>query len=231
MGIRFYDEAIVNKINKWIVDPNLVILKPNEVTRLWQVRADQKNDQPLTLPLIAISRDPNLTMDISTKRNLTFDGLKVGTNEKQSVQLSAIPIAITYQIDIYTQRYEEGDEYLRNFIFNFVNHPKMKILIPYNGSNIEHVCYIRLNNTATDNSDVSEKLFADQFTRWSLQIEIHDAYLFSVPVKENAQLAGVTLELNDPVLDKSKDKKIAEVVWDSDIIEKDLTSEGHEKEF
>lgn len=231
MGIRFYDEAIVNKINKWIVDPNLVILKPNEVSRLWQVRADQKNDQPLTLPLIAISRDPSVTMDISTKRNLTFDGLKVGTNEKQSVQLSAIPIAITYQIDIYTQRYEEGDEYLRNFIFNFVNHPKMKILIPYNGSNIEHVCYIRLNNTATDNSDVSEKLFADQFTRWSLQIEIHDAYLFSVPVKENAQLAGVTLELNDPVLDKSKDKKIAEVVWDSDIIEKDLTSEEHEKEF
>ena len=31
MGVRFYDEAIANKIQKWIKDPNMVILKPNEV--------------------------------------------------------------------------------------------------------------------------------------------------------------------------------------------------------
>lgn len=225
MGVRFYDEAIVNKIKKWILDPNLVILKPNEVTRLWQIRADQKNDEPLTLPLIAISRDPSISIDISTKRNLTFDGVKIGSNDKTSVQLSAIPIAINYQIDIYTQKYEEGDEYLRNFIFNFINHPKMKILIPYNGSNIEHVCYIRLNSTATDNSDVSEKLFADQFTRWSLQIEIHDAYLFSVPVKENGQILGATLELNDAHSLKTDDKPSEKIDWDGEVTETNLTSE------
>lgn len=225
MAVRFYDEAIVNKIQKWIKDPNMVILKPNEVGRLFQVRADQKNDQPLTLPLISISRDPTINMDISTKRNLTFDGLKVGSDIKESVQLGAIPIGITYQIDIYTQRYEEGDEYLRNFIFNFVNHPKMKILIPYNGSNIEHVCYTRLNTSATDNSDVSEKLFPDEFTRWTLQVEIHDAYLFSVPVKENAKVVGAELELTDPVVYKKQDKKIEEVKWDGEVIESDITSE------
>jgi hypothetical protein len=127
--------------------------------------ADQKDDEPLTLPLIAISRDPNLNISVSTKRNLTFDGKKLDGSSLQSIQLDAIPIDLNYQIDIYTQKYDEGDEYLRNFIFNFVNYPQMKVLLPYNGSNIEHVCYIRLSNTATDNSDVSEKLFADQFTR------------------------------------------------------------------
>ena len=225
MAVRFYDEAIVNKIQKWIKDPNMVILKPNEVGRLFQVRADQKNDQPLTLPLIAISRDPSLNMDVSTKRSLSCDGLKVGSTVKDSVQLDAIPISITYQIDIYTQRYEEGDEYLRNFIFNFINHPKMKILIPYNGSNIEHICYTRLSNTATDNSDVSEKLFPDQFTRWTLQIEIHDAYLFSVPVKENGQIVGAMLELTNPAVYKNKEPKLENIVWEGDIIESDITAE------
>lgn len=214
MGVRFYDEAIVNKVKSWIKDPNMVVLKPNEVSRLWQVRADQKNDQPLTLPLIAISRDPSVNIDVSTKRNLTFDGLNIGKGQDSAIQLDAIPVSITYQLDIYTQKYEEGDEYLRNFIFNFVNHPKMKILIPYNGANIEHVCYTRLTNTATDNSDVSEKLFADQFTRWSIQLEVHDAYLFSIPTKEYGKIVAADIEL---VNNLGKGKPIEPVIFSKDV--------------
>lgn len=230
MGVRFYDEAIANKIQKWIKDPNMVILKPNEVSRLWQVRADQKNDQPLTLPLIAISREPSLNVDITTKRSLTCDGVGIGKNDKASFQLDAIPIAITYQIDIYTQKYEEGDEYLRNFIFNFINYPKMTVNLPYNGANIEHVCYTRLVNNVTDNSDVSEKLFPDQFTRWSIQIEVHDAFLFSIPVKEFGKIIGAQLELKDS---KVKQPEVVELPenkdWDKYTPEIDLT--GSEKEI
>ena len=214
MGVRFYDEAIVNKVTKWIKDPHMMVLKPNEVSRLWQVRADQKNDQPLTLPLISISRDPSVNIDVATKRNLTCDGLNIGKGEQSAIQLDAIPIAITYQIDIYTQKYEEGDEYLRNFIFNFVNHPKMKILLPYNGANIEHVCYTRLVNTATDNSDVSEKLFPDQFTRWSIQVEVHDAYLFSIPTQEYGKVVAADIEL---VNNLGKGKPIEPVTFSKDV--------------
>ena len=196
MAIRFYDEAIVNKIQKWLKkETNVMVLKPNEVSRLWQTKADQENDKPLTLPLIAISREPSVNMSVSTRRNLTCDGVKLDGTPLKSLQLDAIPISINYQIDIYTKRYDEGDEYLRNFIFNFVNHPQMTVELPYNGANIEHICYTRLNNTVTDNSDVSEKLYFDEFTRWSLQVEIHDAYLFSVPVKDNAKIVAVDFEM------------------------------------
>ena len=57
MAIRFYDDALTDKIKKWVKDPNMKILKPSESTRLFQLRADHSNDEPLTLPLIAISRD------------------------------------------------------------------------------------------------------------------------------------------------------------------------------
>lgn len=197
MSVRYYDEAIVNKIQKWIKDPNMHVLKPNQVSRLWETRADEKNDEPLTLPLVAISRDPSVSLKVSTKRNLSCDGLKLDGTKLRTLQLNAIPIQISYNIDIYTQRYDEGDEYLRNFIFNIVNHPKMKISIPYNDVNIEHVCTLLLDNTVTDNSDVSEKLFADQFTRWTLHVSVESAYLFSVPVQENAQVVGAALDLVD----------------------------------
>ena len=201
MAVRFYDEALVNKIQKWIKDPNMVVLKPNEVSRLWQVRADQKNDQPLTLPLIAISRQPSINIDITTKRSLTCDGVSIGKTDTTALKLDVIPIAISYQIDIYTQKYEEGDEYLRNFIFNFVNHPKMKVNLPYNGANIEHVCHVRLTSSVTDNSDVSEKLFPDQFTRWTIQLEIDNAFLFSIPVQEFGKVVGAGLVLTNKLSD------------------------------
>lgn len=176
----------------------MVVLKPNEVSRLWEVRADQKNDQPLTLPLIAVSRDPSVSIKVSTKRNLSFDGLKLDGTKMKTLQLNAIPINIAYQIDIYTQKYEEGDEYLRNFIFNLVNHPKMTVTLPYNDTNIEHSCNLLLDQTATDNSDVSEKLFPDEFTRWTLRVTVEGAYLFSIPVQDNAKIVGAALDLVDP---------------------------------
>lgn len=195
MGVRFYDEAIVNKIQKWIKDPNMKILKPNEVNRLFQIKADQNNDQPLTLPLIAISRDPSIAITIPTKTNLSNDGKKILKGPSASIELNAVPIDISYQIDIYTQRYEEADEYVRNFVFNFINYPKLKINIPYNDINAEHICYTRLEGNVTDNSDVSEHLFAGQFTRWTLVVHIHDAYLFSAPVKDYLSIGDSNIDI------------------------------------
>jgi len=191
MSIRFYDEAVVNKIKKWIADPNMVILKPNEVNRLFQITADQNNDKPLTLPLIAISRDTNINLSIPTKRSLSCDGKKVEYNEEKTKQLDAIPIQISYQLDIYTQKFIEGDEYLRNFIFNLINSPDMKIEIPYNNSSINHTCYIRLNPTISDNSDIAEKLFSDQFTRWTLNFTVEDAFIYSIPILQNKRIEDV----------------------------------------
>jgi hypothetical protein len=54
---------------------------------------------------------------------------------------------------------------------------------------------MRLLPALTDNSDISEKLFADQFTRWTLQIEIQDAFLFSVPVSQNWSIDASELDI------------------------------------
>ena len=124
------------------------------------------------MPLISIARDPTVNIDVTTKRPLTFNGIKISEYTGKEIpdplkvmHLDAVPITLNYQIDIYTKRYEDCLEYLRNFVFQFINHPKMIVDIPYNNANIQHICYTRLQSSAIDNSDVPNKLFADQFTR------------------------------------------------------------------
>ena len=185
MAIRFYDEALVNKISAWVKDPNMTVLSPSESTRLFQMRADQKDDKPLSLPLIAISRDNDFEIISTAKKPLSYDGGHITATEKQSEVLNGIPIRLSYQLDIYCKYFAEADEYMRNFVFNIINYPNLHIEIPYNNSNIIHDSTILLETQITDNSDIPERLISGQFTRISLKITIDDAYLFSVPFMAN----------------------------------------------
>ena len=194
MAVRFYDEALKNKIQGWIKDPNIKVLSPSDTTRLFQIKSDEINDKPITLPLISLSRDSSVRIRNANKRVMSFDGVRVRAvdnetkeeiNPGRAYKLNAIPVAITYQLDIYTRYYEEADEYARNFLFNLINYPKLTIEIPYNNVCLTHDSNINLDNNIEDNSDVPLKLFPDQFYRWTLTLTIEDAYIFSVPLKEN----------------------------------------------
>lgn len=193
MGVVLYDTAVLNKIKNWVRDPNMTITSPDETSRLFSYIADIENDKPIKLPLIALRREPEIVLLNANKVPLTHAGAVFqadaaieGTDyTNKSVQLNAIPIRINYQLDIYTRYQKEADEYVRNFVFNIVNYPKLQVTIPYNDANIDHEANIRLITQITDNSAIPERLFPGQFTRWTLKFFIDDAYLWSVPVKDN----------------------------------------------
>lgn len=199
MSIRFYDEAVVNKIKSWIRDENMTILKPDEVTRLFQITADRQNDKPLQLPLISIARTTEVRILNTAKSALSSYGMKMSASTVAGQHLNAIPIEIGYQIDIYTKLYDEGDEYLRNFIFNIINSPKISIEIPYNNICYEHNAYLMLDSTVQDNSDIPQRLFSGQFTRWTLKFLVSDAYLFSAPFKDTIIVDSSTIDIEDNI--------------------------------
>lgn len=173
------------------------VLSPVDSTRLFQLKSDLENDKPLTLPFIAISRDSSIEIVNTNKQALTYDGAHLEVDEEKSKQLNAIPIKISYQLDVYTKYFEEADEYIRNFVFNLINYPKLSIEIPYNNSNILHNSNIQLESTIADNSDIPERLIAGQFTRMSLKFNIDDAYLFSVPFMKNWKIVEGDIRIND----------------------------------
>ena len=198
MSVALYDRAIKNKISNWIMDPNMVILGPDEVKRLFQQRADKNDDKPLTLPLIAISRDRDIDIQITANRPLSHSGKVFNADEKKADHLNAVPITIKYQIDIYTRYQEEADEYIRNFVFQIINYPKLEIDIPYNNSTLGYKSYMSLTNQITDNSDIAERLIPGQFTRMTLRIELRDAYLFSYNHKNIPKITAAEFNAADP---------------------------------
>lgn len=166
MACRYYDDAIINKLLKWIPENSrLRVLKPEETKRLYELNAEDTNDKPMKLPMVALSRSNDITLRSNIKQSRSFDGLKLLGDSDQTVQLNVIPIDIKYQLDIYTKKYDEGDEYTRSFLFKLINNPKIIIDIPYNGMNIQHVANIRVLDNVADTSDISQHLFPGQFTR------------------------------------------------------------------
>lgn len=203
MAISLIDDALYTKIQGWIKDPKMVILKPNETLRLFQTVADQTGDKPLTLPLIALSRDSDIEVFHTNKKPLSFSGSIIEANSKKVQMLNGIPIQVNYQLDIYTKGYAEGDEYLRNFIFNFVNNPRLTVTIPYNNVNFKHNANVRINSTVTDTSDIPQRLFPGQFTRWTIKLNVDDCYLFSIPVNTTP-----SLELNNVEISEIKEEYV-----------------------
>ena len=102
MSVGLYDDALTEKIKKWVLDPNMTITSPNETRRLFQYKADVTGDAPIELPLIAIRRDNIINILRTGKKPTTFDGLVVDT-DKRIMTLNQVPISISYQLDIYTR--------------------------------------------------------------------------------------------------------------------------------
>lgn len=229
MACRYYDDLIVAKIQHWIPTASpLRVLKPDESKRLFELTASDTKDQPFKLPIIAISRSNDIELLSTVKSPKSYDGLRIIDNKVEAskkaddepagvFQFNVIPIKLEYQLDIYTKTYEECDEYVRNFLFKLINNPVIKIVIPYNDSNIEHIANIRVLSTVSDTSDIGERIFSGQFTRYSIQLELQDAFLFSIPYRNNWHLY-----ISDDEEAKYNNSGVLEIVdKDTKIVEKE----------
>ena len=204
MAIGYYDDAVTHKIKGWLADSSqLRVLAPDESNRLIQLRAEDSNDKPLTLPLIAISRNKDLEIESTIKQNKSFDGFVIDrdTESATTVHLNVIPIKTTYQLDIYTKKRIEGDEYVRQYLFKLINNPQIVIEIPYNNFIVKHTANLRVLNTVSDTSDIPNHLFAGQFYKWTIQLELQDGFLFSIPQKKNWRFIGYEMSLAEKIED------------------------------
>jgi hypothetical protein len=208
MAISYYDEAVTQKIKNWLADSSkLRVLSPDESTRLIQLQAEDSEDQPLKLPLISISRNRDIEIESTIKQNKSFDGLIVGKNTTNAttIHLNVIPVKTTYQLDIYTKKRIEADEYVRQYLFKLINNPQIIIEIPYNNYVIRHTANLRVLNTISDTSDISTHVFAGQFYKWTIQLELQDGFLFSIPQKQNWRFIGFEVTTVDKISDPTEE--------------------------
>jgi len=214
MAISYYDEAITQKIKGWLADSSkLRVLSPDESNRLIQLNAEDTNDKPLKLPLIAISRNKDIEIESAIKQNKSFDGLVLDSDSDTAtaVHLNVIPIKTTYQLDIYTKKRIEADEYIRQYLFKLINNPQIIIEVPYNDKYaVRHTANLRVLSTVSDTSDIATHLFAGQFYKWTIQLELQDGFLFSIPQKRGWKLIGVEVTTADKIQDPQEEEILFE---------------------
>ena len=195
MSIEIYDNAVSEMIFSRVKDTKVRMLRPEETKHLFEMTADMNKDKPITLPLIAISRNPNIEILNTNKNPKSFDGFKVQIEPENDILMSVIPIRLEYQLDVYCKKQSEAEDYIREFVFLLINNPMLEFYIPYNGTNIPQSCHIKLANEIVDNSDSQQRLFKDQFTRMTLTFEIDDARLYSMPIKKNSYIDKIVVNL------------------------------------
>lgn len=200
MSTYLYDEAIVNKFKEWTEVSQIQVYGPNETRRLFEVIADKNNDKPLKLPIISLVRDRGFKIINSgtTRRPLSYDGKLLNADEDSGTMLNAIPISVSYQVDIYTRYAKEADILVRNLIFNVVNYPALKVLVPKamvydeelkDYDYFYHTARIELgDDTVQDNSNEKERFIEGNFTKLSFLITIDDAYLWDTREHRNAEI-------------------------------------------
>ena len=208
MSTALYDIALTEKFRRWTAGTDVTITSPDETRRLFEVIADKNNDQQLKFPLVCLRRLPGYRLNLTGKKPLSFDGIKKESSILRGKVINAIPITINYQLDVYTRYFNEADDYMRNFIFNIINYPKLEVEIKYNDADIRHVANILPGQDVLDNSgSTQERLSPGQFTRLSFAFSLDDAYLWDIRVKDNKFI--------DPdgqlhVIDKATDEVIIE---------------------
>ncbi len=191
MSTYLYDKALVEKFKKWTSTSKTQVYGPSETRRMFEVIADETTDSEIKLPLITITRDRGYEIINSgtTRRPLSYDGPTRSHSEEQKTSkiINAIPIGITYQIDVYARMAEEADIIMRNLIFNIINYPAMTVNIP--DAEMEHTARIAIASPSiTDNSNMAERFIEGNMTVLSVVINITDAYLWDVRQHRDAEI-------------------------------------------
>ena len=216
MAISYYDDAVTAKIKGWLADSsNLRVLNPDETKRVIEIHAEDSGDKPLQLPLLAISRNKELEIANTIKQSKSFDGLIIqkDTVNAATVHMNVIPVKTLYQLDIYTKKQLEADEYVRQFLFKLINNPQIIVEIPYNNYIVKHTANLRVLNSVSDTSDIPNHLFPGQFYRWTIQLELQDGFLFSIPYKKNWRFVGVEFALCDRIEDPPELDILEQIIY------------------
>lgn len=180
MSVYFYDEAIVNSL-KSITGDNRINIQPYD--RVFSNIA-RDNEDVIELPLITLSRTGWSIIGERKSHFAKFEGALVKIedppteeDELKLYRLQAIPIRISYVLDVWTKDRVDNDNILRELIFYYETHPELRVRIPY-GLDIDHVFNIFIDPDIEDNSDISDQINHGEYFRQTLSIYTDDAYLW-----------------------------------------------------
>lgn len=174
-SIGLYDDAIIQDLRNLTEDTRISIAPVENVFRTIG-KLDFTEDK-IELPLISVTRT---SWSINRpQHSQKFEGITYQYDKSIDYvqRIQVVPVQINYVLDVWTRTREENDAILRELIFYYLNHPTLKVLVPY-GADYEHEFNIFLNDDIEDNSDVVEHKNRGEYFRQTLSFYTDDAHLW-----------------------------------------------------
>lgn len=218
--VYLYDESLINKFNSIFSNSKKKIYITN-TEDVFNLEAYLKDNDTVKLPIISIVRSGTSLSD-NRPHYMKFNGLVSKLEEGDiATHIKAIPIRISYQIDVWTESRLENDLIVRELVFYFSTNPTLSINIPYNNANVEHVFNIFIDNDIEDNSDISEHKNRGRYFRQTLVFYTDDAYMWKADKDKLAIVDEIVLDVKN---DGSSDytSEIIDIEKKGDSNDKDL---------
>lgn len=191
-----YDNAIVQDLRNITHNDkrNIYIIPPEDY---FDLNAMMNKDN-IKLPLISLTR-PSWSLLDRKPQTMIFDGfLAEADKEKDLIKnIQAIPISISYQLDIWTNNRKENDMIMRELIWYYTLNPTLCVNIPYKNIDYPHEFNIFFDNEIEDNSDIVEHKNQGRLFRQTIGFYTDDAYLWKIKERRFTKLDVVTVEIND----------------------------------
>lgn len=186
VSVYAYDEAIVDNLREIFDSPkskSIHIVPPSE---MFDLEATLNRDDTL-LPMISLTRTGWNLPNERRPFPLKTEGVHMESvmdskeNREQNIykNLQALPIAINYQLDVWTESRLENDVIMRELIWYYSLNPTLTVMIPHD-LNIQHTFNIFLGSDIEDNSDISEHKNRGRYFRQTIGMYTDDAYLWKV---------------------------------------------------
>lgn len=176
MSVYLYDEALINRIRTVIQDKKVHIITPEKMF----TKSNDKHDAP-KFPAVSIYRP---SYNLSTLRR-TITGYRVGQSDYDEVSAriystKTLPISINYQVDVWTRKREQNDEFVRELLWFFTLFPQHKIIITYEDFERAITFNAFLGEEIIDNSDINNFENYGQYYRSTFNLTVDEAQLFMV---------------------------------------------------
>ena len=191
-----YDNAIVQDLrNITKNDKRFIYIIPPE--DYFDLNA-MLNKDDIKLPLISLSR-PSWSLLDRKPQTMIFEGFNIEKNREKDLikNIQAIPISISYQLDVWTNNRKENDMIMRELIWYYTLNPTLDIIIPYKGVNYSHEFNIFFDNDVSDNSDITEHKNLGRLFRQTIGFYTDDAYLWKIKERRYTKIDIITVQPNN----------------------------------
>ena len=197
--IYLYDNAICDDLRKSfnpdnVPNPVVSVVSPEQVVSI----AAQIQDDKLSFPIIALTRDPNSVQIDQNRMNFTRAHFGVSTvidNETNEIYYEkAIPMTLKYSLTVLTTSIADQDEIIRELLFKYIHQYFLKIKLPY-----ESPRKIRFGVRITSETDIDYSNGASEY------IESGTLYQAIIPLHCDGcvMVTYTPMKLRREIVDKS----------------------------